>query len=202
MPRGDGQLSAYAPQITSALVDAREISLTNVPELPGTNLIALDCSASMRGATVGDRVAFRRSPSQDQRRRRDPLRRPRTGDPDREELPGLDDRPRARAAGPLRRDQLPADLHDRDHGLRPDHHSERHAGLGWDHPVAAFHDYKLRTGADPKVYSFDLNGYGTLQFPEANVYALAGCSEMVFELIPLLEQDRSALVEAVKNYNG
>jgi hypothetical protein len=67
-------------------------------------------------------------------------------------------------------------------------------------PSSAFADYKKRTGADPHVYSFDLVGNGTLMFPERNVYALAGFSEKVFDLMKALEQDRKALVKTIENY--
>ena len=56
-------------------------------------------------------------------------------------------------------------------------------------PTEALAGYRKRIGADPKVFSFDLQGYGTLMFPEQNVYALAGFSEKVFEVMALLEQD-------------
>ena len=68
-------------------------------------------------------------------------------------------------------------------------------------PTKALAKYRKRTDADPHVYSFDLQGYGTLMFPERNVYALAGFSEKVFDVMALLERDRHALVheiEAVK----
>ena len=52
-----------------------------------------------------------------------------------------------------------------------------------------------------KVYSFDLNGYGTLQFPEKNVYALAGYSDKVFDLMRLLESDRNAMINEIKKVN-
>jgi len=65
-------------------------------------------------------------------------------------------------------------------------------------PTEALAGYRKRTGADPKVFSFDLRGYGTLMFPERNVYALAGFSEKVFEVMALLEQDREALVHEIE----
>ena len=65
-------------------------------------------------------------------------------------------------------------------------------------PTEAFAGYRKRTGADPKVFSFDLQGYGTLMFPERNVYALAGFSEKVFDVMALLEQDREALVHEIE----
>ncbi len=65
-------------------------------------------------------------------------------------------------------------------------------------PTEAFAGYRKRTGADPKVFSFDLQGYGTLMFAERNVYALAGFSEKVFDVMALLEQDREALVHEIE----
>lgn len=61
-----------------------------------------------------------------------------------------------------------------------------------------FTDYKKRTGADPKIFSFDLNGYGTLQFPENNVFCIAGFSEKIFDVMKLLEEDREALINKIE----
>lgn len=44
----------------------------------------------------------------------------------------------------------------------------------------------------PKVFSFDLNGYGTLQFPEREVYALAGWSDKSLEMLQFLDSDKRA----------
>lgn len=66
-------------------------------------------------------------------------------------------------------------------------------------PVPMFADYKKRTGANPKLFSFDLAGYGTLMFPEKDVYLMAGFSEKVFDLMVKLQEDRNALVEAIRN---
>jgi hypothetical protein len=69
---------------------------------------------------------------------------------------------------------------------------------GYGAPDKAFADYRARTGANPNVFSFDLQGYGTLQFPERNVYEIAGFSEKVFDIIKLLETDRQALVSEIE----
>jgi hypothetical protein len=76
--------------------------------------------------------------------------------------------------------------------------SDMQGWMGGGAPTGAFARYRTRTGADPHVYSFDLQGYGTLMFPERNVYALAGFSEKVFDVMPLLEQDREALVHEIE----
>ena len=65
-------------------------------------------------------------------------------------------------------------------------------------PTEMFADYRERTGADPHVYSFDLQGYGTLMFPERKVYGLSGFSEKVFDVMTLLEQDRKSLVHEIE----
>jgi hypothetical protein len=66
-------------------------------------------------------------------------------------------------------------------------------------PTKAFANYRRRTGGDPHVYSFDLQGHGTLMFPERNVYGLAGFSEKAFDVMALLEQDRDALVHEIES---
>ena len=65
-------------------------------------------------------------------------------------------------------------------------------------PKESYKEYKKRTGADPKLYTIDLTGYGDLQFPEQNVYALAGFSEKIFDLMEILEQDRQALINEIE----
>jgi len=52
--------------------------------------------------------------------------------------------------------------------------------------------------AQPYVYSFDLQGYGSLQFPEDKTYYLCGFSEKTLDLLKLLKTDRKALVNEIK----
>lgn len=71
---------------------------------------------------------------------------------------------------------------------------------GWisrETPKKEFNDYKNKFGANPFVYSFDLNGYGTMQIPENNVFCIAGFSEKVFDIIKLSETDKKALINTV-----
>lgn len=79
--------------------------------------------------------------------------------------------------------------------------SDMQGWKGYDTPAADFNQYKVKTGANPFVYSLDLNSYGSMQFPEQNVYALAGFSEKVFDIMKLLEQDKKALVNTIKAIN-
>jgi hypothetical protein len=55
-----------------------------------------------------------------------------------------------------------------------------------------------RTGADPRVFSFDLAGHGTPQFPERNVFTLAGFSDKTLQTMRFLEEDKSALLREIE----
>ena len=79
--------------------------------------------------------------------------------------------------------------------------SDMQGWIGHDAPTATFAAYKQRTGADSRVFSFDLAGYGTLQFPERNVFCLAGFSDKALQTMRFLEDDKSALlceIEAIE----
>jgi hypothetical protein len=70
--------------------------------------------------------------------------------------------------------------------------------VGGGAPVAAFAAYQKMYGFAPRVYSFDLKGYGTLQFPQERVYCLAGWSDRVFEVMQKLDSDPEAMVSEVE----
>jgi len=76
--------------------------------------------------------------------------------------------------------------------------SDMQGWIGGNVPAAAFADYKRRTGADPRVFSFDLAGYGTLQFPERNVFCLAGFSDKALQTMRFLEEDKDALIREIE----
>jgi len=76
--------------------------------------------------------------------------------------------------------------------------SDMQGWIGHDSPSRDFAQYKNTTGANPFVYSFDLKGYGSMQFPEQNVFAMAGFSEKCFDLMKLMEQDKKALINEIK----
>ena len=69
-------------------------------------------------------------------------------------------------------------------------------------PKTMLDRYKSVTGANPFIYSFDLCGNGTMQFPEHNekVVALAGFSEKVFDLMKTTEMDKDALLKTIEDY--
>lgn len=77
--------------------------------------------------------------------------------------------------------------------------SDMQGWVGYTAPVTEFANYKKKYDANPFVYSWDLAGLGTLQFPENNVFALAGFSEKVFQIMSLLEEDKQALINEIKS---
>jgi hypothetical protein len=58
--------------------------------------------------------------------------------------------------------------------------------------------YRKKFDANPFIYSFDLAGYGSGQFPEGRVFPLAGYSDKILSIMKALETDRAALVNEVK----
>lgn len=79
--------------------------------------------------------------------------------------------------------------------------SDMQGWMGYTSPSSEFNQYKKNYNANPYVYSWDLAGHGTLQFPENNVFALAGFSDKVFDVMSLMETDKKALfneIEAVQ----
>lgn len=79
--------------------------------------------------------------------------------------------------------------------------SDMQGWIGRYAPLSAFEAYKKRTDSNPFVYSFDLQGYGTLQMPQDKVYCLAGFSDKVFDTMSMLEKDKKALFNEIKAIN-
>lgn len=76
--------------------------------------------------------------------------------------------------------------------------SDMQAWMGHHTPAESFRQYAAKTGKRPRVFSFDLAGYGTLQFPEPEVFALAGFSDKTMETLRFLESDKSALIREIE----
>lgn len=75
--------------------------------------------------------------------------------------------------------------------------SDMQGWVGYEAPTKQFEAYVARVGKRPHVFSFDLAGNGSLQFPERQVYCLAGFSDRSLEIMALLESDRQALVNRI-----
>jgi len=76
--------------------------------------------------------------------------------------------------------------------------SDMQGWMGGNAPTAPFAAYKKKYGANPKIYSFDLQGYGSLQFPEKNVYCLAGFSDKVFDIMGMCEVEGDSIVKRIE----
>lgn len=63
----------------------------------------------------------------------------------------------------------------------------------------AFLEYKKTFKCSPHLYCWDVTGYGDTQFPENKVYNVSGISDKVFEIIPLLETNRYALISEINS---
>lgn len=65
-------------------------------------------------------------------------------------------------------------------------------------PTSSLAKYKSTYKANPYIYSIDLAGHGSSMLPEKEVYALAGFSNNIFDVMQKLETDRNALVNSIK----
>lgn len=71
---------------------------------------------------------------------------------------------------------------------------------GWQGDLRrAFDRYKNLYAANPHLYTIDLAGHGTSQFPADQVYAIAGFSDKIFDMINHLETDKSALIRRIED---
>lgn len=75
--------------------------------------------------------------------------------------------------------------------------SDMQGWVGGGAPTREFQAYKHRFNADPYIYSFDLQGYGSMQFPERNVFALAGFSDKIFDTMKYMESDKATLFDEI-----
>lgn len=76
--------------------------------------------------------------------------------------------------------------------------SDMQGWMGYTTPASDFASYKKKFDANPFVYSWDLAGHSTMQFPEQNVFALAGFSDKVFDIMKLMEIDKNTLFNEIK----
>jgi 60 kDa SS-A/Ro ribonucleoprotein len=77
--------------------------------------------------------------------------------------------------------------------------SDMQGWLDYTSPTVEFKNYKSKYNCNPDVFSLDLAGYGTLQFPESQVYCLAGFSDKIFQIMDLLKTDKNALLNEINS---
>ena len=199
-----------------ALEAAVEVSMANMPKLPGTTVIAVDTSGSMSG-TVSDKSNVRCVEigmmlgliankicdnslfyTFDTRIEKYPLSR-RAGI--------LETCVRNARAGGGTDMGLPFELMIKQH-TKADRviiisDNECNSGYTWytRKTVQSLADeYRRTTGNDIWVHAIDLMGYGTQQFNGPKTNLIAGWSEKVFNFILLAEQGEGALQKAIEAY--
>ena len=72
---------------------------------------------------------------------------------------------------------------------------------GWNEKetTGAYNAYKEKFNCNPILFSFDLAGYGTTQFPQENIYCINGYSEKMLELMKKLEEDKQAILKEIES---
>jgi hypothetical protein len=75
--------------------------------------------------------------------------------------------------------------------------SDMQCWMGHTTPASEFNLYKKKFNCNPYVYSWDLAGLATMQLPENNVFALAGFSDKVFDIMQWLETDKNHLYKMI-----
>lgn len=187
-------------KVIAALSKAVDLSLLNVPRFRGRTLIAMDCSGSMIGrpmkigslfaavlfkANDADLMLFSGDARYVGMNKNDATLTIASRIEEKAEWSGTNfDSIFTRAKGAYDRVIILSDMQ---------------AWMGGNMPKAAFDRFVKKAGKRPRIYSFDLAGYGTMQFPEREVYALAGWSDKVLDTLEFLEKDKRALVREIEN---
>jgi len=76
--------------------------------------------------------------------------------------------------------------------------SDMQGWVGHYSPVREFNSYKERMHANPYIYSVDLAGHGSMQFPDQMVTCMAGFSEKMFDTMKFIETDKNALINEIE----
>lgn len=188
----------YARKIIIALNKAVDISLKNIPKFSGKTLIALDVSGSMSGrpAEIGSLFATVLAKANDNA-----------------EVMLFDTSAKFMNINPndstltiaksLRFNGGGTDFHCIFNALRKAYDriiilSDMQGWVGYHTPKKDLDKYKTNYKCNPFIYSFDLMGYGTSQFPEDKIFCLYGFSDKIFELMSFFEQDKNALINEIE----
>ena len=65
--------------------------------------------------------------------------------------------------------------------------------------ISSFKTYKSTYQANPYLYCMDFAGYGTLQFPENKIVVLAGYSDKILDLMKINEEDKNILIQEIES---
>lgn len=184
-------------KVKKAIETALDISCAFVPEDSGESVVVLDCSGSMEGrpAFIGSMFVgiLAKAYNADVMLFSDRAQYVKVNHSD--SVMTIAKSLRFASGGTNFRDIFPKmnKAYDRVFIL-----SDMQGWIGYGAPVDTLVAYQKKFDATPKVFSFDLQGYGQLEFPEKDVYAIAGFSDKTLDLIEMLEQDRNALIAEIE----
>lgn len=188
-----------ASQVLAALSDAVDVSLANVPRYEGKTLVALDGSGSMMGRPIKVGALFTAT-----------LAKANDADvmlfSDDAQYVCINKRDSTlTVAGWLEGQCASAgtNFHAIFNRAKRSYDriiilSDMQGWIGHYTPVSSFDAWKKKHGASPKVFSFDLQGYGTLQFPQRDVYCLAGFTDKTLDTLGRLESDQGAFLKQIE----
>jgi len=77
--------------------------------------------------------------------------------------------------------------------------SDMQAWVHRDTPKEVYKSYKSTYGVEPNLFSWDLSGLGTLQFPEKSVFCLSGFSDKVFDVMGNLIEGNDSLTKMIRS---
>jgi len=193
--------SEQSRKVVSALNKAAEISMLNVPKFDGNVLVALDVSGSMQGQPINigslfasilfknnkaDLILFSDNAQYYSPNEQDGVL----------SIANLI-KSKAEYAGTNFHSIFSCSKMKYDRIIIL---SDMQGLAGGDNPLLQTLElYKKKYQANPLIYSFDLNGYGTIQFPQENIYCLAGFSEKVFDFMKSLEKGGLDLIDKVNS---
>lgn len=192
------ELAGFRRDVASALSTALEIALDNVPKLHGKTLIAVDSSGSMGSvwniaklfaavlykANEADMISFSNNA--------------------RWQLPNPNDSIMT-IAGNIENLNGGTNMSSIFRHIGNKYYdrivilSDNENWVGFKAANAEYNAYCRRIGKTPHLYSWDLTGYSTNQFPESKLYILSGFSDKVFDVMKNLEEDKMALVNAINS---
>lgn len=190
--------STSVAEVLVALNKAVDISLKNVPVFEGKTLIALDVSGSMTGKPAEIGSLFATVLAKSNRKA---------------EILLFDTKTRFMNINPadstltiaksLRFNGGGTDFHCIFNGLTKAYDriiilSDMQGWVGHYTPVKTFEKYKKQFDCNPYIYSFDLQGYGTTQFPESKIFCLYGFSDKTMETMKFFEQDKDTLIKEIE----
>lgn len=188
-----------AGRVLAALSDAVDVSLANVPRFEGKTLVALDGSGSMMGRPIKIGALFTATLAKAN---------------DADVMLFSDD---ANYTSINKRDStltIAAWLERQCASAGTNFHaifqrakraydriiilSDMQGWIGHYAPTTSFDAWAKTYDAAPKVFSFDLKGYGTLQFPQRDVFCLAGFSDKTLDTLKHLDSDQAAFLRQIE----